>query len=456
MRAFVIAGTHSGCGKTTMTMGILAALAKKGFSVQPFKTGPDFIDSGLHKLATGRVSRNLDLWMCGEDYVKVCFERHSSGADVAVIEGVMGLYDGNLSTASLAQALDLPVILVVDAYGMAESAGPIVKGFRDWGLKEGECESLLKGVIFNRIASTHHYERICAAVQDVPVLGYLPRDTHFEIPHRHLGLVVAEEEPVSARNLDRLAETILNHVDIDRLLDLTEKPLMGSASPTRPTTPTRARSTARIAVAADRAFCFYYQDNIDLLKDAGAEVIFFSPLIDIQLPADIDGIYLGGGYPELHAAQLSENGSMRTAIKAWADSGGGIYAECGGLMYLSKNIRDFDNHIFAMAGVFPFNTVMTRGKAHLGYREVRLKQDCILGAAGEQVRGHEFHYSAIEGRDQVLSEQTYHVKNGSGADLNGEGFCYKATLASYIHIHFGSNPLIAPSFIDFATKGRVS
>lgn len=454
MRSFVIAGTHSGCGKTTISLGLMAALTQKGLSVQPFKTGPDFIDSGLHRLATGRTSRNLDLWMCGNEYVRKCFAAHTSSSDVAVVEGVMGLYDGDLNTAVLAAALDLPVILVVDGYGMAESAGPVVKGFREWGSAKGEGQSVVRGVIFNRVASEHHYERLCAAVQDVPVLGYLPRDVHFEIPHRHLGLVVAEEEPVSTANLGKLVESITAHVDLDRLLEMAEKSPKSPTGPIRPidNTISTKSGSVRIAIAADRAFCFYYQDNIDLLREAGAAVLFFSPLTDTALPPDIGAVYLGGGYPELHAAQLSENRAMRTSLKAWADSGGNIYAECGGLMYLSRSIRDFDNVVHNMAGVFPFRTVMTRGRAHLGYREATFAEDCLIGSAGSHGRGHEFHYSQVDHEEAVTTKRIYGVKNGSGKDLDPEGYRHKNTLGSYVHVHFGSNPSIARRFVESARK----
>ncbi len=462
MRAFVVAGTHSGSGKTTVSLGLMAALRRKGLSVQPFKAGPDFIDSGLHKLATGKASRNLDLWMCGEDYVRRSFERHASLTDVSIVEGVMGLYDGNQSTASLARALHLPVVLVVDGYGMAESAGPIVKGFVDWEGDGEEQDTIVKGVIFNRVASRRHYERLRAAVREVPVLGCLPRDLDFEIPHRHLGLMVAEEEPVSAASLERLAEAIASNVEIDELLALFDCPwvehrvLTDSMAGAASLATKGAVETPRVAVAADKAFCFYYNDNMELLEEGGAQLVFFSPLEDGALPSPIDILYLGGGYPELYAARLSENDSMRTSIRGWADSGGTVYAECGGLMYLSKSIRDFDDHVFEMAGVFPFETVMSRGRARLGYREALLKNDCILGSAGQRVRGHEFHYSAIERPEDTKVERIYALKDGSGTPLGDEGFRLGNVLASYVHVHFGSNPSIARSFTQFAQKGRSS
>lgn len=454
MRAFVIGGTHSGSGKTTISLGIMAALVKKGLVVQPFKAGPDFIDSGLHRLTTGRASRNLDLWMCGEEYVGSCFERACTGADAAVVEGVMGLYDGTLSTANLAHLLGLSVILVVDGYGMAESAGPIVKGFQGWESSD-DGESIVKGVIFNRVASEHHFERLCAGIKDVKILGYLPRALDFEIPHRHLGLVVAEEEPVSTENLSRLADAVMAHINLDQLLELavTRRPMIDPISPAGTIRSNTSREPLRIAIASDQAFCFYYRDNLDLLQEAGAQLVFFSPLVDSSLPPNIDAVYLGGGYPELHALQLSENSSMRASIKDWADSGGCLYAECGGLMYLSRSITDLDNRSLPMASVFPFATGMTRGRARLGYREATLRQDCLLGTAGSTIRGHEFHYSTIEAANSS-AESVYEMKDGSGNPAGFDGVRFRNTVASYVHAHFGSNPSVARSIVESARKRR--
>jgi cobyrinic acid a,c-diamide synthase len=461
VRAIVIAGTHSGCGKTTVTLGILAALKKKGLRSQSFKAGPDFIDSGLHKLVTGRASRNLDLWMCGETYVADCFSKNSADVDVAVVEGVMGLYDGALSTASLAATLDLPVVLVVDAYGMAETAGALVRGFVE---SAAEKKLKLAGLIFNRVASKNHYSRLCADIRDIKVLGYLPRDLHFEIPHRHLGLFVAEENPILKENIDKLADAVLECIDVDMLLEMSAEHEV-EEKVRRKGHPTSAGAGASdghlavtdspvVAVAYDKAFSFYYEDNLELLNNAGAEIRFFSPLTDPAIPRGAGALYIGGGYPELYAKGLSENISLRTSIKNWAASGKPLYAECGGLMYLSRGIYDFEGAFFAMAGVLPFETRMTNGRSRLGYRQVSLKEDCVIGNKGDVLRGHEFHYSEIIARgehDPTVSE-IYSVKNGSRQALPGEGYRYKRTVASYIHIHFGSNPAIAREFVNQARK----
>ena len=443
----LIAGTHSGCGKTTITLGVLAALRRKGFSVQSFKAGPDFIDAGLHRLITGRPSRNLDLWMCGEEYVKACFYRYSRDVDISVVEGVMGMYDGNYNTARLAQVLGVPVILVVDAYGMAESAGAIVKGFREYE------SSNIAGVIFNRVASERHYERLKLGVRDVEVLGYLPGEVDFEIPHRHLGLVVAEEQPISQEKIDRLAMAILEYIDIERVIEITKSLNLEITKSQNHSITKSPNPRIRIAVAYDRAFSFYYEDNLDLLKEAGAEIVRFSPLRDYKIPDDVDALYIGGGYPELCGEALSRNRSMLGAIHDWAHSGKPVYAECGGMMYLSEGIYDLEGRFFKMAGILPFETAM-KERPHLGYREVQLKGDCILGRSGDILRGHEFHYSDINfstvGQPSRLSLETvYSLKNNNGDLLYSEGYKFKNVLASYVHIHFGSNPAIAENFIKF-------
>ncbi len=470
MRGVMIAGTHSGCGKTTITLGILAALRQKGFLVQPFKAGPDFIDSGLHRMITGRPSRNLDIWMCGEEYVKECFAKHSADTDIAVVEGVMGLYDGSRSSAAVASLLGIPVVLVVDGYGMAETAGAVVNGIRDWGLGIGKSASprppapnpSFLGVIFNRVATDAHYRRLRESVVHMPVLGYLPRDQHFEIPHRHLGLTTAEEVPIPKEHMDRLADAVLQHIQIEQMVQsaasnpASSSPQNGRLAGTAADglrTGRNGNRRVRIAVAYDKAFCFYYEDNLDLLRSAGADPVFFSPREDDALPADISGIYIGGGYPELHAAELSRNSSMLASLKAWALAGKPLYAECGGLMYLSKGIHDFAGRFFRMADIFGFETRMKKGRSRLGYRIAVLKEDCIIGKAGMEVRGHEFHYSEIiEGKGYPAAGYALH--DGNGQYLHDEGYRCGNALASYVHVHFGSNPAIAGEFVNSCDNER--
>ncbi len=449
-RAIIIAGTQSGSGKTTVTLGIMAALARMGYKVQPFKCGPDFIDPSLHELVTGVVSRNLDLWMAGESFTRQTFGRHSVNADISVIEGVMGMYDGgDSSSSSLAEQLDVPVVLVLDVRSQAESAAAVVKGFESLNPKVS-----LLGVILNRVASPRHLQLVTDAIKEhcqAEILGHLPRNVAFGMPERHLGLHMGAEEPISSEAIAELAETIAEHVDLERLLEMatiTSGKAVGLPAVKPP--------LVRIAVARDRAFCFYYEDNLDLLERAGAELVFFSPLEDGGLPPDIQGIYLGGGYPELHAEELSENRPMRTAIKSWAEQDGIIYAECGGFMYLSQGIVDHDAQFHPMAGVFPLQARMQNSRASLGYREICLKVDGLFGPAGTIMRGHEFHYSTVTAvaptaiaPGAIAPEKIYGVNNGTE-----EGYCHKNVLGGYMHLHFGFNPEAVAEFIGKCKNHR--
>src|SRR3989338_10899050 len=308
-KSFIIAGESSGVGKTTIAIGLMTALRKKGFTVQPFKAGPDYIDPSFHMMACGRPSYNLDTWMMGIDGVKKTFAKGMHDADVGIIEGVMGLFDGKGgrneegSTAHTAKVLKLPVILIVDASAMARSAGALVYGY-----EKLDPTVKIKGVIFNRVGSERHFEMLKQAVEDrcnAKVLGYIPRDEEISLSERHLGLVMAGDRVVSGQLSvvsKRLVSLIEKFVDVDGILEL-QKPEVRSQKSEEKKANIELR-TSRIAVAMDNAFCFYYQENLDMLKEFGAELVFFSPLKDKRLPDDINGIYLGGGYPELHAKRL--------------------------------------------------------------------------------------------------------------------------------------------------------
>jgi cobyrinic acid a,c-diamide synthase len=440
-KAIIVAGTSSGSGKTTVTLGIMAALARMGKKVQPFKCGPDFIDPSLHKLVTGTESRNLDMWMAGEPFTRQTFSRHVAHADIGVIEGVMGMFDGgDSSSAFLSEKLQVPVILVLDVRSQAESAAAVVKGFEMLN-----PNAHLKGVILNRVASPRHLQLVTDAIKEhcqAEILGHLPRNVVFKMPERHLGLHMGAEEPISQGAIDELAETIAEHVDLERLLAIAKV-----AESVEVPALELQKSSVRIAVAQDRAFCFYYEDNLDLLRDAGAELVFFSPLDDGHLPADIDGIYFGGGYPELHAGKLSQNRSMLTEVKAWGENDGVIYAECGGFMYLCRGIVDQNGAFFQMADLFPVTVRMQNKRASLGYREVTLKEDGLLGAAGTVLRGHEFHYSVIEDGKEDLTT-VYNVTNNSQTPCGEEGYCLKNVLGGYMHLHFGFNPQVVRTFVE--------
>ncbi len=449
-RAVVIAGTHSGSGKTTVSIGLMAALKRRGLIVQPFKIGPDYIDPGFHTVACGAYSYNLDTWMMGEEGVKETFLNRAMASDIAIIEGVMGLFDGrndpgaSSSTAHVAKVLGLPVILVVDGGSMAQSAGAIVYGFENFmpGLQ-------VAGVIFNNVAGVAHYGMIREAVEErckAEVLGYVPRDPGLSIPERHLGLVSSGEKGDLPEILDNLAGIINSHIDMEGLLRMSKRDEDQTDSDMSPAAPRMPLPRIRIAVALDDAFWFYYRENFDILQTAGAEIVFFSPLRDEALPPDIDGIYLGGGYPELYARGLSENRSMIEAIREWAMTGGPVYAECGGFMYLTKGIYDGNNDFFEMAGIFSTQARMTGRRLRLGYREIEFIQGTILGDKGDRARGHEFHYSELLACPEN-AEKTYRL-----VDSGGGGYRVANTFASYLHIHFKSNRCIGEKFVTFCEE----
>lgn len=435
--AFFIGGVASGCGKTTLTLGIMAALRARGLTVQPFKCGPDFIDPSLHRMVTGRISSNLDLRMCGPDFCRDIFRQrltgHLSGsaATVAVVEGVMGLFDGGpSSSAALALELELPVVLVIDARAAAESVAAMLKGFEVY-----DPHVHIRGVIFNRVGSPRHRELIQEAVQrssQVRILGFFPRDVRFEIPDRHLGLHMGDESPLDQERLQELATAVETHIDLDALLSLAgHRADLPSPSFSAIPGPVERSATLKLAVARDPAFCFYYEDNLDTLQKAGFELCPFSPLHDRQLPEGLDALYLGGGYPELHATALSKNLAMRAAIGDFAAAGGVIHAECGGFMYLCEELIDLAGEAHAMVGVFPARARMRNRLSSLGYRRVRLTRDCLWGKAGETLHGHEFHYSEVEWLTTEV-ETLYQLEDG-----RPEGFTIGNTVAGYLHLHFG-------------------
>ncbi|MBU0944427.1 MAG: cobyrinate a,c-diamide synthase [Proteobacteria bacterium] len=446
LSAFLIGGTASGSGKTTLTLGIMAALKARGLQVQPFKCGPDFIDPSLHKMVTGLVSSNLDLRMCGKSFCTDLFSDRVAGKDVAVVEGVMGLFDGgDASSASLASVLHLPVVLVVDARSAGESVAAVVKGFEEYSPEVDIC-----GVIFNRVGSSRHLELIEQAAQShckSRILGYFPRDLSFEIPDRHLGLHMGEENPLNSGQLTALIEKVEQHIDLAQLLQLSKRPLASLPKSKSPVGKVAPR--VRLAVARDRAFCFYYQDNLRLLEEAGAELVFFSPLTDRALPAGCHGVYFGGGYPELHAGPLSANHEMLASVHQFGLSGGIIYAECGGFMYLCEQLSTIEHASYAMCAIFPFQVRMKTRFSRLGYRRPRLEKDCFLGKKGEWLHGHEFHYSELV---EILEDvdTLYEFEDG-----RREGYQHLNVIAGYIHLHFGRSGTNVTNFIHYLSEASV-
>ena len=429
----------------------MSALSRRGLRVAPFKVGPDFIDPGHHRSATGQDSRNLDGWMLDKAYNRACFASRSADTDIAVVEGVMGLYDGFSgrseagSTAQMAKWLGLPVVLVVNAASMARSAAALVQGFERF-----DPDVIFAGVVFNNLGSPGHLtylEQAMAAHVDMPVLGGFLRDEKLRMPERHLGLITAEDRPLSPDRLKRLANRTEAQLQLDTLLqgvpEVDPVPVDDYPSKTGPF------RNIRIGVARDRAFCFYYPDNLDLLRNAGAEIVPFSPLNDSRPPENIDGIYFGGGYPELHAASLARNKSMRDTIRRYSRQGMPIYGECGGFMYLCRELMGATGQAHPMCDCFPFGVRMHPKLRTLGYREVQLNTDTPMGPKGAMLRGHEFHYSDLTAIDDAPSVQTaYTVSARKGGSPQQEGYLMNRTLGSYIHLHFGSRPESAAAFVD--------
>ena len=434
--AFLVAAPHSGAGKTTLTLSLIAALRARGLTVQPFKVGPDYIDPLHHAWAAGRPSHNLDTWMVPAEANRRVYGA-AADADVAVVEGVMGLFDGvdgrraEGSSADVARLLGLPVVFVVDARAMARSAAALVQGFAAF-----EPGVRVAAVIWNRVGSASHRRILDDALEAAglpPALGAVPRDTGVCLPERHLGLVTPEDAalPDALRHsLARLAET---HVDLDALLDATRAE--APAASLRPLGTPRGRR--RVGVARDRAFCFYYEENLRLLEEAGVELVPFRPVEGDGVPEELDGVYLGGGYPEAHAERLSRNEAFREGLRRVRDRGIPLYAECGGFMALCETLEDADGRRHPMAGIFPAVARMTRRRFQLGYREVRVEG--IDRMRGLTARGHEFHYSRVEAMPPEIS-RAYRVWNARSEELPREGYRSGETLAGYLHLHFASCP----------------
>ena len=434
---------------------MMAALARKGLTVAPFKVGPDFIDPGHHRRITGTVSHNLDGWMLSRDYNLACFGKAARAADIAVIEGVMGLFDGydgkseSGSSAQMAKWLGLPVVLIVDARSMARSAAAIVMGFEKF-----DRDLNFAGVIFNKVGSQRHLSYLNQALEanvEMECLGGIMRDQEIAIPERHLGLFTAEDHPLSDEMMTRLASMIEDQINVDHLLkSLTTAKRPGGVEllPIG-----EQKNRARIGVARDSAFCFYYPDNFDLLSAFGAELVFFSPMADTRLPADLDGLYFGGGYPELAAERLAANAAMRNQILAKSREGMPIYAECGGFMYLCEALSAQDQKRYPMVGCFPFVPRMYSRLKALGYREITLTADTIIGPAGMVIRGHEFHYSAVEPTETKV-DTVYRVSDRAGVDQPPAGYFVNRTLGSYTHLHFGSQPPVTEHFVSACAASR--
>ena len=442
--ALVIAGTHSGSGKTTVTLAVMSALKRRGLKVQGFKVGPDFIDPGHHARATGRAGRNLDTWMLSPEALARTYRAATADADIAVVEGVMGLFDGRGgldeagSTADLARLWDVPVVLVVDAQGVARSFAASVLGFVEF-----DPTVRVAGVVANKVGSRRHFEEylvtgLRSRLPEVAPLGYLLRDERLAIPSRHLGLLTSDEFAPGTSFGDALADAAEATIDLDRLIARARPPTLAGAEGRKPIEPS-ARSV-RVALARDPAFCFYYEDNLDLLRDEGAEIVPFSPLDDPGLPEGTGFVYLGGGYPEVFAARLAANSGMRESIRRYHAEGGAILAECGGMMACAEVLRDASGHEHPLWGLIPARVVMRDRFAALGYVTVVTGCETRLGPTGTQVRGHEFHYSTLEPLVPFSYATTLHHPD---RPPKPDGIQIGGLLAGYAHMHFGSNPGVA-------------
>lgn len=468
--ALVIAGERSGVGKTTVTLALLASLRRSGVTIQSFKVGPDYIDPMFHTYVTGRPCRNLDPVLTSEAYVKKCFADHSQGCDYSLVEGVMGLFDGVkgleqrdfASTAHIARLLDLPILLVIDCSRLSGSVAAIAHGYCSF-----DPRIKVAGLVLNRVGSDRHLYLLkdSLASLQIPILGVLRRQNNITIPDRHLGLLPTEELPQLDAVVDSLADVGDSCFNWQLLLPL----LRQSAPSLPPPHPHSYSHSLKIAVARDRAFNFYYQDNLDLLQELGAELVFWSPLADTHLPSDIQGMYFGGGFPEVFAQQLAANAPVRNAVKTAILTGIPTIAECGGLMYLCQEIIDFEGKTWSMTGVLPASAIMGNNLT-LGYRRALALEDNLLGSAGISIYGHEFHRSElkplpnthslgvgfIEGSFKVYP---YHCDiwsvspAGHYNDTQGKtNSLYPPHLrnlhASYVHVHWGQNPEIPRRFLQ--------
>ncbi|MBI3332617.1 MAG: cobyrinate a,c-diamide synthase [Candidatus Omnitrophica bacterium] len=460
----LIAGTHSGVGKTTVTIGLLAALRGKGLRLQPFKLGPDYIDPGYHTGVAGRPSRNLDSWLIPPGDLIGIFQRNCAGADLALIEGVMGLYDGigatgeEGSTAQLAKSLEIPVLLVLDASSFSRSAAALVRGYAGF-----DRRVKIAGCFLNRVAGPGHYRLVKEGIErlaGVPVVGYLPRDERLELPERHLGLVPSQEKRGWRRILAPLQARIREGVDLEALLRIARsakplKPTEDFRAPFKTFSHSRASGNLRgkadprfreddvlkmvpVGVAMDEAFHFYYPENLELLEACGGRVVPFSPLKDSRLPRGIGALYLGGGFPEVYASALGRNRPLHREIRRAVLAGMPTYAECGGLMFLSRAITDAKGKRHPMVGLLPARIRMTDRLQHFGYKQLRARRSSLFARPGEGARGHEFHHSVAEGLPDGATA-AYEAASPHGGGSRAEGYARGNLVASYVHLHFFSN-----------------
>jgi len=450
MPRLVVAGASSGSGKTTVSVALARALRDRGLAVAPFKCGPDYLDPTYHVRAAGRPSHNLDGWMMKRSAALATFARCTRGADIAVIEGVMGLYDGASprgeagSTAEMAKWLEAPVLAVLDVSGMARTAAALTRG-----LAAFDPGVWLAGIVCNRVGSRGHLALLREALTRPPVVGGLPSRPDLSFPERHLGLFRADQGALPDDYLAAWGAAAAEWLDLDAVLAIARsaRPLaVVEAARGGP----RSRERCRIGVAQDEAFHFYYADNLARLESLGARLVPFSPLRARALP-DVHGLFLGGGYPEEHAAPIARNRPLRDAIRAFAADGGPIYAECGGLMLLCEAIRTRDGVAHRMLGIIPAVATMQDRLAALGYVELTTRLPTVLGPAGLRLRGHQFRYSELTGVPDDL-DRAYLMRRHLGGEPVLEGYTRGNVLASYAHVHWASCPEAAAGFVESCAR----
>jgi cobyrinic acid a,c-diamide synthase len=454
--AVLVAGTHRGCGKTTFATGLMAAWKKRGLTVQPFKVGADAVETGYHELAAGRPSIVLDLWIMSPKALETSFAAAAVGADILVLDGARGYYDGSdlsvgpVSTWDVAAKIKPPVVLVMDASGMAESAAALALGFARYR------QARIAGVLLNRVAGPRHFEVLRKAIEkhaELPVFGYLPPDAGLEIPSLQSGLVAAEHIHSGQTLLPALVEKLEGCVDLDKLLEAISFGVEVDAPGPAPELPNRVR----IGVARDPAFHFYYEDNLTLLKAAGAEIVPFSPMRDPALPADLGGIYLGGGIPESCAAVLERNQTMRESIRTAVAAGLPVYAESGGMLYLSTNLVGTGIRAWEMCGVIPGEMRMVARFPSAAYVAAEGARPTLLVRPGERYQGNEFRISAWSGASAQAA--AWKLYPPSGGEARPEGFVKDNLHASFVHLHFASAPELPGRFVAAAracfSKGGV-
>ncbi|MFP3917087.1 cobyrinate a,c-diamide synthase [Lysinibacillus telephonicus] len=448
---FVIGGTGSGVGKTTFTIGLMYALKQKGLEVQGFKCGPDYIDPTYHTAVTGRISRNIDSWMLNHETVIDIVSRASRHADVSIIEGVMGFYDGKSpledtgSTAEISVITKSPVVLIVNTASMARSVAAVVKGFQTLSEKPN-----IVAVIANQVGSIGHFELVKAAIEQeckVPVIGYLKKDPTLSIPSRHLGLIPTIERGELDSFFEKLGSLIAETVDLEQLLELTKAEVLNEAGQLFKQ---QENTGLTIAVAKDQAFNFYYEENLELMRAKGVNLVFFSPLQNEPVPTNADGLYIGGGFPEEYAVQLESNTIAKESIRKAINKGLPTLAECGGYMYLTEAITTTSGERREMVGVIPGEVVMQDKLAALGYREITGVAGNFLISEEESAKGHEFHYSKYVGKHDAPA---YKTKGRFG--MKDEGYQRACLVAGYTHFHFASNPKLIDNWIDACKKVKV-